>query len=72
MEKKATLIKQVQSSRSQAEVGREFGVSKQAVSDFMRNKTKISEMAAKSTRAGKNNASPGVYPNLEEALLACG
>lgn len=72
MEKKATLIKQVQSSRSQAEVGREFGVSKQAVSDFMRNKTKISDVAAKSTRAGKKNASPGVYSNHEEALLACG
>ncbi|KAH6927817.1 hypothetical protein HPB50_008953 [Hyalomma asiaticum] len=122
IEKKATIIKQVQSSRSQAEVGREFGVSKQTASDFM-NKTKIlevawwvkhkaqdkrarqttralvvpvsfvslscpmpctspskyalptgsklysSQVAAKSSGAGKKNASQGVYVKLEQALL---
>ncbi|KAH7956072.1 hypothetical protein HPB52_005989 [Rhipicephalus sanguineus] len=69
MEKKAAIIKQVQSGRSQTEVGREFGISKQTVSDFIKNKAKISEVAAKSTGAGKKNASQGVYPQLEEALL---
>ncbi|XP_037521813.1 tigger transposable element-derived protein 4 [Rhipicephalus sanguineus] len=69
MEKKAAIIKQVQSGRSQAEVGREFGISKQTVSDFIKNKAKILEVAAKSTGAGKKNASHGVYPQLEEALL---
>ncbi|KAH7976814.1 hypothetical protein HPB52_019991 [Rhipicephalus sanguineus] len=69
MEKKAAIIKQVQSGRSQTEVGREFGISKQTVSDFIKNKAKILEVAAKSTGAGKKNASHGVYPQLEEALL---
>ncbi|KAH9363931.1 hypothetical protein HPB48_015050 [Haemaphysalis longicornis] len=32
-------------------------------------RTKILEVAAKSTGAGKKNASQGVYPKLEEALL---
>ncbi|KAH7955555.1 hypothetical protein HPB52_001282 [Rhipicephalus sanguineus] len=69
MEKKAAIIKQVQSGRSQTEVGREFGISKQTVSDFIKNKAKILEVAAKSTGAGKKNASQDVYPQLEEALL---
>ncbi|KAH7962485.1 hypothetical protein HPB52_016423 [Rhipicephalus sanguineus] len=69
MEKKAAIIKQVQSGRSQTEVEREFGISKQTVSDFIKKKAKILEVAAKSTGAGKKNASHGVYPQLEEALL---
>ncbi|KAH7975346.1 hypothetical protein HPB52_000607 [Rhipicephalus sanguineus] len=69
MEKKAAIIEQVQSGRSQREVGREFGISKQTVWDFIKNKAKILEVAAKSTGAGKKNASQGVYPQLEEALL---
>ncbi|KAH7943397.1 hypothetical protein HPB52_007800 [Rhipicephalus sanguineus] len=51
------------------EVGREFGISKQTVSDLIKNKPKVLEVAAKSTGAGKKNASQGVYPQLEEALL---
>ncbi|KAH7936113.1 hypothetical protein HPB52_018429 [Rhipicephalus sanguineus] len=51
------------------EVGREFGISKQTVSDFIKNKVKILEVAAKSSGAGKKNVSHGVYPQLEEALL---
>ncbi|KAH7952556.1 hypothetical protein HPB52_024010 [Rhipicephalus sanguineus] len=69
MEKKAAIIKQVQSARSQTEVGREFGISKQTVLDFIKNKAKILEVAAKSTGAKKKNASHGVYLQLEEALL---
>ncbi|KAH6932426.1 hypothetical protein HPB50_005765 [Hyalomma asiaticum] len=69
VEKKAAIIKQVQSGRSQTEVGREFGISKQTVSDFIKNNVKILEVAAKSTGAGKKNASHSVYPQLEEALL---
>ncbi|KAH6935930.1 hypothetical protein HPB50_011480 [Hyalomma asiaticum] len=69
MEKKAAIIKQVESGRSQTVVGREFGISKQTVSDFIKNKAKILEVAAKSTGAGKKNASHGVYPQLEKALL---
>ncbi|KAH8019746.1 hypothetical protein HPB51_021569 [Rhipicephalus microplus] len=69
MKKKAAIIGQVQRSRSQAEVGREFGISKQTVSDFIKNKVKILEVAAKSTGAGKKKANQGVYPKLEEALV---
>ncbi|KAH7961126.1 hypothetical protein HPB52_002997 [Rhipicephalus sanguineus] len=69
MEKKAAIIEQVQSGRSQTEVGREFGISKQTVSYFIKNKAKILEVAAKSTGAGKKNASQGIYLQLEEALL---
>ncbi|KAL3181029.1 hypothetical protein MRX96_037089 [Rhipicephalus microplus] len=62
MEKKAAMIEQVQRSRSLAEVGREFEISKQTVSNFIKNKAKILEVAVKSTEAGKKNASQGVYP----------
>ncbi|KAH8030508.1 hypothetical protein HPB51_007528 [Rhipicephalus microplus] len=69
IEKKAAIIEQVQRGRSQAEVGREYGISKRTVSDFIENKIKILEVTAKSTRAGKKNASQGFYPKLEEALI---
>ncbi|KAH6946545.1 hypothetical protein HPB50_013897 [Hyalomma asiaticum] len=49
--------------------GREFGVLKQTVLDFMKNKRKTLEVAAKSTGAGKKNVSQGVYQKLEETLL---
>ncbi|KAH8042591.1 hypothetical protein HPB51_024812 [Rhipicephalus microplus] len=50
-------------------MGREFAISKQTASDFTKNKAKILEVAAKSTGAGKKNASQGVYPKLEEVLV---
>ncbi|KAH6938113.1 hypothetical protein HPB50_007032 [Hyalomma asiaticum] len=68
MEKNAAIIKQVQSGRLQAEMGKEFGVSKQTVSDFLKSNTKVLEVATKSSGAGKNT-SRGFYPKLEEALL---
>ncbi|KAH8023151.1 hypothetical protein HPB51_011265 [Rhipicephalus microplus] len=37
--------------------------------DFIKNKAKLLEVASKSTGAGKKNASQGVYPKLEEALV---
>ncbi|KAH8034950.1 hypothetical protein HPB51_003668 [Rhipicephalus microplus] len=64
MEKKVAIIEQVQCCRSQAEVGRESGISKQTASDFIINKVKILEVA-KLTGAGKKNASL----KLEEALV---
>ncbi|KAL3214167.1 hypothetical protein MRX96_007291 [Rhipicephalus microplus] len=68
MEKKAAIIEQLQRSRSQAEVKEEFRISKQTVSDFIKNKGNILEVAAKSTGTGKKNASQAVYLKLEEAL----
>ncbi|XP_037285225.1 tigger transposable element-derived protein 4 [Rhipicephalus microplus] len=47
----------------------EFGISKQTVSDFIKNKVKILKVAAKSTGDAKKNASQGVYPKLEESLV---
>lgn len=65
MEKKAAIIKQVESGRSQADLGKEFEISKQTASDFMKNKSKILKGTKKSTGAKKKkNASQGVYPKL--------
>ncbi|KAL3182915.1 hypothetical protein MRX96_006714 [Rhipicephalus microplus] len=47
MEKKAAIIKLVKSGRSQADVSKEFVISKQTVSGFLRNKDKILEAAEK-------------------------
>ncbi|KAH8001173.1 hypothetical protein HPB51_026328 [Rhipicephalus microplus] len=69
MEKKAAIIKLAKSGRSQAEVSKEFGISKQTLSDFLRNKDKILEAAEKPSGAQKMNASQGVHPKLEDALV---
>lgn len=68
IEKKAAIIGQVQSGRLQAEMGREFGASKKTVSDFMKRKMKILEVATRSSGAGKNT-SQGFYRKLKEVLL---
>ncbi|KAL3182914.1 hypothetical protein MRX96_006714 [Rhipicephalus microplus] len=57
MEKKAAIIKLVKSGRSQADVSKEFVISKQTVSGFLRNKDKILEAAEKPSGAQKMNAS---------------
>ncbi|KAH6936249.1 hypothetical protein HPB50_015042 [Hyalomma asiaticum] len=67
MKKKVAIIKQVQSGRSQAKVGREFRVP--IIEDFKKNKTEILKLVAKSTKAGKKSAGQGVYVELREALL---
>ncbi|KAH8028028.1 hypothetical protein HPB51_012614 [Rhipicephalus microplus] len=69
MEKKAAIIKLVKSSQSQADVSKKFGISKQTVSDFLRKKYKIFEVAEKPSGAEKMNASQGVHPKLEDALV---
>ncbi|KAL3172951.1 hypothetical protein MRX96_012695 [Rhipicephalus microplus] len=60
MEKKAAIIKLVKSGRSQADVSKEFGISKQTVFDFLRNKDKMLEAAEKPPGAQKMNASQGL------------
>ncbi|KAG0415697.1 hypothetical protein HPB47_007136 [Ixodes persulcatus] len=68
IEKKAAIIREVESGRSQAEVAREFKISKQTVSDYIRNKTKIKKAAEKSTASRQKNVTKGSHPKLEEAL----
>lgn len=68
IEKKAAIIREVESGRSQAEIARQFKISKQTVSDYIRNKTKIKKAAEKSTGFQQKNVSKGSHPKLEEAL----
>ncbi|KAH6943713.1 hypothetical protein HPB50_025638 [Hyalomma asiaticum] len=67
--KKAAIIKLVESGRSRADVAKEFQISKQTLSDYIKNKQKILEAAEKSTGCRQKNVSQGTYPKLEEALL---
>ncbi|KAH8036249.1 hypothetical protein HPB51_021493 [Rhipicephalus microplus] len=69
MEKKATIIKLVKSGLSQAHVSKEIGISKQTVSDFLKNKDKILEVAEKLSGVQMMNASQSVHPKLEDALV---
>ncbi|KAL3225463.1 hypothetical protein MRX96_025799 [Rhipicephalus microplus] len=68
MAKKAAIIKLVDSGRSRADVAKEFDISKQTISNYIKNK-KILEAAEKPTGCRQKNVSQGTYPKLEEALL---
>ncbi|XP_049267704.1 tigger transposable element-derived protein 4-like [Rhipicephalus sanguineus] len=68
MAKKAAIIQQVQSGRPQVEVAREFNVSKQTVSDYMKNKDKILGASEKSRGNEQKRVREGCHPQLEEAL----
>ncbi|KAH6939361.1 hypothetical protein HPB50_017721 [Hyalomma asiaticum] len=52
MAKKAAIIHQVESGRPQCEVAQQFSISKQTVSDYLKNKGKILE-AEEEVSAGK-------------------
>ncbi|KAH7961817.1 hypothetical protein HPB52_012250 [Rhipicephalus sanguineus] len=67
MAKKAAIIQQVLSGRPQVEVAREF-VSKQAISDYMKNKNKILSATETSSRSEQKKVHQGFHPQLEEAL----
>ncbi|KAL3175719.1 hypothetical protein MRX96_000910 [Rhipicephalus microplus] len=49
MAKKAAIIKLVDSRRLRTDVAKEFHISKQTISDYIKNKQKILEAAEKST-----------------------
>ncbi|KAH6937587.1 hypothetical protein HPB50_001867 [Hyalomma asiaticum] len=66
--KKAAIIRQVESSRPQCEVAREFSISKQTVSDYLKNKGKILEAAEKVSAGKQKNFRDGSHPKLEEAF----
>ncbi|KAH6944467.1 hypothetical protein HPB50_003291 [Hyalomma asiaticum] len=68
MAKKAAIICQVESSRTQSEVAREFSISKQTVSNYLKNKGKILEAAEKASAGKQKNFRDGSHSKLAEAL----
>ncbi|KAH6946352.1 hypothetical protein HPB50_012902 [Hyalomma asiaticum] len=59
---------EVESGRPQCEVAQEFSISKQTVSDYLKNKGKILEAAEKVSAGKQKNCRDGSHPKLEEAL----
>ncbi|KAH6946178.1 hypothetical protein HPB50_012019 [Hyalomma asiaticum] len=68
MAKKAAIIRQVESGRLQCEVAREFSISKQTVSDYLKNKGNIKEAEEKVSAGKQKDFRDGSHPKLEEAL----
>ncbi|KAH6937586.1 hypothetical protein HPB50_001866 [Hyalomma asiaticum] len=68
MAKKAEIIRQVEGGRPQSEVAREFSISKQTVSDYLKQRAKILEAAEKASAGTQENFRDGSHPQLEEAL----
>ncbi|KAH8023567.1 hypothetical protein HPB51_014816 [Rhipicephalus microplus] len=68
MEKKAAIIKLIESGRSQLDVAKEYHLSKQTVSDYVKNCIKILTAFENSHNKSQKNDSKGVHPALEEAL----
>ncbi|KAH9384188.1 hypothetical protein HPB48_026181 [Haemaphysalis longicornis] len=69
VEKKAAIIRQVESGRPQCEAAREFSVSKQTVSNYFKNK-KIQEAVEKMSAVKQKNLRDGSHPKLEEHLTS--
>ncbi|XP_065302443.1 uncharacterized protein [Dermacentor albipictus] len=69
MEKKATIIRQMQSHQSQVDVTKEFEIAKQAMAEYLINKVKILEATGKSAGCRCKNVSQGACPKIEEAIL---
>lgn len=67
MAKKAAIIQQVLTTRPQVEVAREFNISKETISDYMKNKDKILGATETSSRSEQKRVRQGVQPQLEEA-----
>lgn len=67
LEKKAANIKLIEQGRTQVDVAKEFNVSKQTLSDYVKNKEKILSTFDQSYCKGKKNDRKG-HPILEEAL----
>lgn len=67
LEKKAAIIKLIESRRPQLAVTKEYQLSKQTVSDYVKNRTKILTAFENSHKSQKNDRK-GVHPAFEEAL----
>ncbi|KAL3182710.1 hypothetical protein MRX96_034618 [Rhipicephalus microplus] len=68
MEKKAAIIKLIESGRSQLDVAKEYHLSKQTVSDYVKNRINILTAFENSCNKSQKNDSKGVHSALEEAL----
>ncbi|KAH7971807.1 hypothetical protein HPB52_002822 [Rhipicephalus sanguineus] len=62
MEKKAAIIRQVQSGQSQADVAKQFEISKQTISDYPKDKVRIVAAAEMSNGSRLKNVSQGPVP----------
>ncbi|KAH8038602.1 hypothetical protein HPB51_002241 [Rhipicephalus microplus] len=69
MEKKAAIIKLIESGRSQLDVAKKYHLSKQMVSDYVKNRIKILTAFENSHNKSQKNDSKGVHPALEEAAV---
>ncbi|KAH6939360.1 hypothetical protein HPB50_017720 [Hyalomma asiaticum] len=63
MAKKAEIIRQVEGGRPEFEVAREFSISKQTVSDYLKQKAKILEAAEKASAGTQKNFRDGSHPS---------
>ncbi|KAH9359986.1 hypothetical protein HPB48_020782 [Haemaphysalis longicornis] len=68
MKKKAAIRQHALNNRSQVEGTRQFGVSKEPISDYVKNKEKSLAAMARCSASGQKTVQQGLYPNLEEAL----
>ncbi|KAH7971683.1 hypothetical protein HPB52_002201 [Rhipicephalus sanguineus] len=68
LEKKIAIVKLIESGRSQLDVAKEYNLSKQTVSDYVKNRTKILTAFENSSNKFQKNDSKGVHSALEEAL----
>ncbi|KAH7975400.1 hypothetical protein HPB52_001391 [Rhipicephalus sanguineus] len=62
MEEKAAMEKKVESGQSQVDVAKQFEISKQTISDYLKDKVRIPAAAEKSTGSQLKNASQGAVP----------
>ncbi|KAL3251020.1 hypothetical protein MRX96_055282 [Rhipicephalus microplus] len=68
MAMKAEIIPQVEGGRPQSEVAREFSISKQTVSDYLKQKAKILEAAEKASAGTQKYFRDGSHLQLDEVL----
>lgn len=71
MVQKATIFQQVESGWSQAEVAREFSISKQALLDYIKNKGIIQTVASKPTGSQKKYLSNDSHQSCVAACHNC-
>lgn len=66
MAQKAAVVQLVQNGRSQVQAAREFVISKQSSSGYVKNKAYTLGATEKCATAQKKNLRQGTYPQLEE------
>lgn len=66
--KKVAIMKLVESGRSQVDVTKEYHLTKQTLSDCIKNRTNILTAFENSNNKSQKNDSKGIHPALEEAV----